>query len=176
MLNVPKSRVTITYVNTTGGAREKKELPLKLLVLGDYTLEEPDPDKPLSDRKKISINRRNFNERMKEQNISLNFTVPNRLVSEEGEEMTVNLNIDDLNSFRPEAVASQVDELKTILDVRNLLLALKSHVVSKRQFQRELERIIKTDLDSAMEEFASLGYLPGVSEGEAATVSGGENE
>jgi type VI secretion system protein ImpB len=167
MLNVPKSRVTIEYVNTTGGARERKELPLRLLMVGDYTFKEPDPEDLLAEREKIEINKRNFNEVMRKQGLSLNFTVPNRLAAEEGEEMAVNLKIDDLSSFRPEAIAPQVEELKTIMGVRDLLLALKSHVVSKRQFRRELEKIVKGDLDSAMKEFAALGYLPGEEESES---------
>jgi type VI secretion system protein ImpB len=166
MLSVPKSRVTIDYVNTVGGASEKRELPLRLLMVGDYTFKERDPDDVLSEREKIQINQRNFNEVMKKQNLSLNFAVPNKLAAEEGEEMNVNLKIDGLDSFRPEAVASQVEELSTVLEVRNLLLALKSHVVSRRQFRRELERIVKGDLDSALKQFAELGYLPSESEEE----------
>ena len=160
MLNVPKSRVNIDYVNTTGGAQEKRELPQRVLAVGDYTMKEPDPDDLLSERKKIQINKRNFNDVMRNQNLNLNFTVPNKLSSEEGEEMTVDLKFDSMNSFRPEAVAAQVDELSTILKVRDLLLSLKSHVVSRRTFRRELERIVNSDLDSAMEQFAALGFMP----------------
>lgn len=164
MLNVPKSRVSIDYVNTTGGAQEKRELPQRLLVLGDYTMKEPDPDDLIAERDKVEVNQRNFNDVMRSQDLNLNITVPNKLSADEGEEMTVNLKFDSMNSFRPEAIASQVEELNTILELRNLLLALKSHVVSRRQFRRELERIVKTDFDSAVEQFASLGFMPGESE------------
>jgi type VI secretion system protein ImpB len=174
MLNVPKSRVSIDYVNTTGGAPEKRELPQRVLAIGDYSFKERDPDDLISQREKVQINSRNFNDVMRKQDLSLNFTVPNKLAAEEGEEMNVNLKIDNMNSFRPEAVASQVDELKTLLQVRDLLLSLKSHVVSRRQFRRELERVIKTDLDSALEQFASLGYIPDESEEEATAESDSE--
>ena len=160
MLNVPKSRVTIDYVDTTGGATEKKELPQRVLVMGDYTMKPPDPDDLLSERDKIEVNQRNFNDVMRNQDLSLDLTVPNKLSAEEGDEMTVNLKFDSMNSFRPEAVASQVDELSTILEIRNLLLSLRSHVVSRLQFRRELERIVSSDLDSAVEQFASLGFMP----------------
>ena len=45
----PKERVNITYKPATGNAKEEVELPLKLLMLGDYT-QRPDPT-PLEDRK-----------------------------------------------------------------------------------------------------------------------------
>jgi type VI secretion system protein ImpB len=140
-------------------------------MVGNYTFKERDPDDILSDREKISINQRNFNEVMRKQGLGLNFNVANRLAAEEGEEMSVNLKIEDLNSFRPEAVASQVEELSTIVEIRNLLLALKSHVVSRRQFRRELEQLVKGDLDSALKEFAKLGYLPDESEEEGEAES-----
>ena len=45
---IPPSRINIRYVKKTDGAQEKVELPLKLLLLGDYTLR-PD-DTPLDER------------------------------------------------------------------------------------------------------------------------------
>jgi len=160
MLNVPKSRVNIKYVKHTGDGVEQRELPNRVLVLGDFTMKEPAPDETLTEKKKIEINRKNFNDVMRKQDLSLNLTVQNRLSAEEKEEMDVNLKFDSLESFRPEAIVPQVDELKKLQDLRNLLVNLKSHVVSRRQFRRELERIVKGDLNSAMKEFASLGYLP----------------
>ncbi|MBD3183742.1 type VI secretion system contractile sheath small subunit [Candidatus Poribacteria bacterium] len=160
MLNVPKSRVTIDYVKHTGDAAEKRELPQRMLVVGDFNFKEPDPDDILAERDKVEINQRNFNEVMRKQDVKLNITVPNKLTDKEGEEINVNLDLKDMNSFRPEAIASQIEELNTLLKVRELLIALKSHLVSRRQFRRELERIIKTDLDSAMKELSALGYMP----------------
>ena len=58
---IPPSRVNIRYVKYTGGAQEQVELPLKLLLLGDYT-GRPDAT-PLEERKKISVNKDNFDGR-----------------------------------------------------------------------------------------------------------------
>jgi len=38
----PKERVNIVYKPATGGAQEEVELPLKLMMLGDYTLRADD--------------------------------------------------------------------------------------------------------------------------------------
>jgi type VI secretion system protein ImpB len=54
----PKERVNITYKPATGNAKEDVELPLKLLMLGDYTMR-PDPT-PLEDRKPINVDKDNF--------------------------------------------------------------------------------------------------------------------
>ena len=42
----PKERVNIVYRPATGDAKEEIELPLKLLVVGDFTLQ---PDRPGGD-------------------------------------------------------------------------------------------------------------------------------
>jgi len=54
----PKERVNITYKAATGNAQEEKELPLKVLAIGDYT-GRPD-DRTLEERKPISIEKDNF--------------------------------------------------------------------------------------------------------------------
>ena len=171
MLSVPKSRINIKYRKHVGDAEETVELPGDVLVVGDFNLREPDDE--LSQREKINVNQRNFNAVMKQQNLSLNFSVPNRLTEEEGEEMNVNLKFSDLESFRPEQVVSQVDELSKIKELRDLLLSLKSHVTSRKQFRRELERLIKTDVDSVREQLAALGYL---ADEEEAGASEGDGE
>ena len=45
----PKERVNITYKPATGDAQEEIELPLKLLMMGDFTLKADET--PLEDRK-----------------------------------------------------------------------------------------------------------------------------
>ncbi len=56
----PKERVNITYKPATGDAKEEVELPLKLLVMGDFTLKEDDT--MLEDREPISVDKNNFND------------------------------------------------------------------------------------------------------------------
>jgi len=55
---VPKARVNIKLDLHTGGAQKKVELPLKLLVMGDYS--NGQDTRSLSDRAKVSIDKNNF--------------------------------------------------------------------------------------------------------------------
>ncbi len=61
----PKERVNIVYKPATGDAQEEVELPLKMLMMGDYT-NRPDP-RPLEDRKPINVDKDNFSKVMAEQ-------------------------------------------------------------------------------------------------------------
>ena len=59
----PKERVNIVYKPATGDAKEEVELPLKLLVLGDFT-NRPD-DRTMEDRDPISVDKDNFDDVLK---------------------------------------------------------------------------------------------------------------
>lgn len=138
---VPPSRINVRYVKKTDGAQEQIELPLKLLLLGDYTLR-PD-DTPLEERKKISVNKDNFDEVLKEQRLKLSFNVPNRLSGREGDEMKVDLDVDTLKAFNPDEIVQRVPELKKMLEIRELLTDLKARVITNRDFRQALEKIVK---------------------------------
>ncbi len=156
---IPASRVNIKYVKYVGDAQEEVELPLKLLLVGDYTMREDDT--PVEDRKRISINKNNFAAVMKEQDLRLNFNVKNMLSGEEDDEMNVDLKVESLKDFLPENIARQVPELSVLLEVRKLLQDLKGRVVNNVEFRRELDRIIQDPkkaeaLQSELEKIAPL--------------------
>ena len=73
----PKERVNIVYRPATGDVQEDVELPLKLMVLGDFTLRKDDT--MLEDRKPISVDKDNFDKVMQSQGLSLQLQVPNKL-------------------------------------------------------------------------------------------------
>lgn len=110
MFNVPASKAQIKYIRRIGGAVERRELPLRILVIGDFTLKESESDDILADREKLNVNLDNLNDVIRKQNISIDLTVPNHLDSDSGEELTVSLKIDSLDSFHPEAVVSQFEK------------------------------------------------------------------
>jgi len=170
---VPPSRVNIKYVKATEGAQEEVELPLKLLLVGDYTLQ---PDETLlEDRKKLNINKDNFESVMKEQHLGLELNVPNKLVQgDEEQEMKVDLKLDSLKAFEPEAIVRQIPELDALLEVRDLLKDLKGRVVNNRQFRKALEKILtdKGQMEAIMAELDSLAPLPGVLTGETEKAEG----
>ncbi len=137
----PKERVNIRYKPATGDAREEIELPHKLLVVGDFTMR-PD-ETPLGERKRIDINKDNFNEVMRSQQLSLNLKVPNKLDPDpEAGEMAVSLNVATLKDFEPEQVAKSVPEIRKLLELRAALTALKGPLGNMPSFRRAIERIL----------------------------------
>lgn len=154
---IPPSRVNIRYVKDTGGATEEIELPLKLLVMGDFTLKEDET--PLEERERLNIDKNNFSSVLRDQKLDLDLVVPN-VIAGDGD-MPVNLKIDSLDSFTPTGVANQVPELAVMLEVRNLLTDLKAKVVSNREFRKQLEGILKDKgkMDSIIAELDKIAPL-----------------
>ncbi|WP_038930735.1 type VI secretion system contractile sheath small subunit, partial [Yersinia pestis] len=77
---MPKARINIKLDLHTGGAQKKVELPLKLLVMGDYS--NGQEQRPLSEREKLNINKNNFNSVLAEFQPSLKLAVPDTLAGD----------------------------------------------------------------------------------------------
>ncbi len=138
----PRERVNIVYKAATGDASEEKELPLKLLMMGDYTLRADET--PLEERKAVNINKNNFNDVMKAMDLKLTFSVKNTLAGD-GSEMPVQLSFSSLKDFEPESVANQVPELKKLLELRQALSALKAPLGNVRAFREKIQSLVADD-------------------------------
>ncbi|CAJ0704815.1 type VI secretion system contractile sheath small subunit [Ralstonia holmesii] len=137
---VPKARVNIKLDLHTGGAQKKVELPLKLLVMGDYS--NGQSTAPLADRAKVSIDKNNFNAVLAELNPKAKLAVDNTLAGD-GSELPVDLDFKSMDDFKPDVVAGKVPELRALMAARNLLRDLKSNLLDNATFRRELEKILK---------------------------------
>ncbi|UCF85343.1 MAG: type VI secretion system contractile sheath small subunit [Desulfobacteraceae bacterium] len=139
----PKERVNIVYRPATGDAKEEVELPLKLLVLGDFA-QRPD-DRMVEEREPISIDKDNFNEVLKAQNLSLDLTVPNKLSEDPEEEVSVSLKFESIKDFDPEAIAKNSPELNKLLELREALNSLKGPMSNRPEFRRKIQELIKDE-------------------------------
>ena len=139
----PKERVNIVYKSHTGDQSEEVELPLKMLMVGDYTGRSDDT--MVEDRPTVNINKDNFDDVVKSYKIDIGFGVKNTLGDKEGEELGVELKIDKLKDFTPDSVANQVPELKALLDLRKALLALKGPLGNVPAFRKTIQEILSDD-------------------------------
>ena len=142
----PKERVNIVYKSNTGDQSEDVELPLNLLVLGDFTGKTSDDT--VEDRDPININKDNFDDVMGGLNLSLDMNVGNTL-SEEDDDMSVHLDIKSVKDLTPDNVARQVPELESLLDMRKALLALKGPLGNVPTFRKAIQNILNDDTSRA---------------------------
>lgn len=140
----PKERVNIVYKSDSNGVEENIELPLKVLVAGEFATKE-DSD-PIEHRKKININKKNFNDVMAAQGLNLNFTVSDKLSSdEEKEDLSVNLDFNSIKDFEPDSIVNAVPELRKLMELREALKALKGPLGNVPEFRKKIDSIIQDE-------------------------------
>jgi len=143
----PNERVNIVYRPAIGDAKEEVELPLKMLVMGDFTGRTD--DRPLERREPVNIDKDNFNEVLKAQEVRLNLSVPNRLSGNADDAMTLSLKVESMKDFGPEAIVEQVPELKRLLELREALRALKGPLSNVPEFRKKIQELLKDENASA---------------------------
>ena len=143
----PRERVNVTFTPNTGDVQQDVELPLKLVVLGDFT-----------QRKPITVDASNFDDVLAKQQLSLAFTVPNRLQEEADSEndLPVQLDIRSLRDFNPASLVQQVPELRQLMELREALVALKGPLGNTPAFRRAIEALLN-DEQARSQVLAELG-------------------
>ncbi|MGI0118368.1 type VI secretion system contractile sheath small subunit [Zooshikella sp. RANM57] len=150
----PKERINISYKPETGGAQEDVELPLKMLVVSDFTLRED--DRLIEERKTISVDKDNFNEVLKKQSLAIDIAVPNTLSKNEDDDMGLSLKFENIRDFEPESIVKQVPELNQLLELRNALVALKGPLGNAPAFRKAIQNVLN-DAESREKLLQELG-------------------
>jgi len=143
-------RVQMTYDVEIGDAKENKELPFVVGVLGDFGSDADGAKKRLKDRRFVNVDADNFDEVLDGVAPTATFRVQNHL-SGEGGEFAVSLQFRQMADFRPEAVARQVAPLQGLLEARNKLADLRNKLAGNDR----LEDIL-SDVLTNTEKLASL--------------------
>ncbi len=137
----PKERINVTYQPATGNVEGGVELPLKILMVGDYTGREDGT--PVEDRKSINVNAKNFEDVLREQKLSVAVNVKDRLSGEaDAGEVPMQLTINSMKDFSPEGIVNQVPELRKLLELRNALSALKGPLGNFPKFKKRIQAIL----------------------------------
>ncbi len=141
----PKERVNIVYRPATGNAKLEVELPLKLMVLGDYTLREDET--PIEEMKPVNIDKDNFNDVLKAHKLSLDLSVPNKLDDKAAPDavLAMNIKFDSIDDFSPDAIVDKVPELRQMIALRDALKALKGPLGNIPDFRKKVQELIEDE-------------------------------
>ncbi len=138
----PKERVNIVYKSAVGDMTEDVELPLKMLLVGDYTGKHS--DEVVEERKVVNVNKDNLDDVIKSFKLSMDINVTDTL-SEDNDQVPVHLKINSMKDFSPDSVAQQVPELNSMLELRKALLALKGPLGNVPSFRKTIQSILGDD-------------------------------
>lgn len=134
-------RVHITYDVEVGDAIELKELPFVMGVFGDFTGQPEQPLPKMSERKFVEVTPDNFDKVLEKMSPHLAFSVDNKL-SNDGSQLKVNLNFKELSDFEPEQVASKIEPLKKLLDLRTKLSDVRGTLQGNPKLDEMLHDVV----------------------------------
>ncbi|MFL5275559.1 MAG: type VI secretion system contractile sheath small subunit, partial [Myxococcales bacterium] len=102
-------------------------------------------DTPLEARKPINIDMEIFNDVMAKQELAIAVQVPNRLTNEQDASLNLKLQFKSLADFGPEGIVNQVPELRTMLELRAALTALKGPLGNIPAFRKKIQALLADD-------------------------------
>jgi len=140
----PTARVNITLDVETNGARVNKELPLKLLCLGNYS--NGKDKRSLAKRELMPITKLNFQQVLARVNPRLSLSVENQLAAELTS-LSVDLSFAHIEDFGPENVAHQVPALRELIAMRNVLSDLKACLANNKPLKKQLAKALADHSD-----------------------------
>lgn len=146
----PQERVNIVYKTDDGGAQAEKELPLRIMIIGDFTGRTSEV--PVEERSLVEVDQDSFRYEedgsqkiMAQQNISLQLAVDNEIDPALGEQLGVRLNLRSITDFEPDNLVTAVPEIKELLDLREALSQLKEPLSNNREFVKRLQTLLSDD-------------------------------
>jgi len=121
------------------GATAKTEIPLRILVLGDFAPEMPEVADWSTSSRLMNVTPSSLQSVMQQLKPSLTLDVPNQ-ISDKPKELTIKLSFSDMKDFRPEGVAQQVKELADLLDIRKLVGQLGDRKLTIQEFDEQIQK------------------------------------
>ena len=134
-------RVQSTYDVETGGAVEKKELPMVVGLLADLSGQPLNPLPKLKERRFIEVDRDNFTGVMTKIAPRLDLSVPDTYKGEGN--IKVELNFTEFAHFHPESIVAQVPRLSKLLEARQQLRDLLGKLDGNDELDSLLENIVQ---------------------------------
>lgn len=133
-------RVQIEYEVELYGAQKKVQVPFVMGVMADLAGDSAEPLPPVDQRKFLSIDVDNFDERMKSMKPRVAFRVPNTLTGEG--QLNVDITFESMDDFSPAAVARKVDSLNKLLEARTQLSNLVTYMDGKSGAEELISKVL----------------------------------
>lgn len=140
---VPKSRLTLRYKTEVNGQPEDVNLPLRMLVTGDFSQgSSKDQKVDLEERRVRNLDGKNLDAVMADMGMKLQFNVANKIDPDKEQDLQVDLPIDSLKSFNPDQVCEHVPKLRGLLTVKELLTEVIANMDNRKDFRKLLGELL----------------------------------
>lgn len=144
---IPKSRINLTLDWGKENVQIKRELPLKLLVLGNFSGTQHEVGNDVAEvnqlwqKEPLTLTKANKESVMKKIKPTLNLLVDNKITGEG--QLPVSLELKCFKDFQPQSIVHQVPALQRLLAIRKLLKELKATIVDDKNIRQELNALLQ---------------------------------
>jgi len=121
-------------------ATEKTDIPLRILVLGNFTPESPGVQDWSGASRLLNVTTSSFRHVMGQLSPELSLDVPKR-IGGKPKELPIKLSLTDMKAFTPDGVVQQVGELAGLLEVRKLLVQVQKRKITAKEFSEQIQQI-----------------------------------
>lgn len=135
-------RVQIEYDVELYGSQKKVELPFVTGVMSDLSGHAKKPPLPIEERKFLTFDQSNFNDRMRSIRPRLQFYVENTL-SKEDELLEVELEFESMEDFSPGAMARRIPQMRRLLEAREHLTELITYMDGKANAEDAVKNLLE---------------------------------
>jgi type VI secretion system protein ImpB len=130
---IPKSRLTLRYHTEISGQPEDIELPLRVLIAGDFSGSST-KKLPFEARKILSFDGKNLNAVMERMKIRLNVT--------DSSEDTHTINVESVDAFLPSHLIESIDSINDLVKAKKLLNGLMSSINNSNKFRNAINQLV----------------------------------
>ncbi|MDR2352543.1 MAG: type VI secretion system contractile sheath small subunit [Deltaproteobacteria bacterium] len=135
-----KDRVNIVYKSASDN--ENKELPFKLLILGDFTVK--DDAYPFAERNPIAVNRDNLEQVFRALGPKLELMVPADLLGQDDPPLIpVILEMKSLKDFQPEEIVAKVGPMNEAFQKRSQVMAAQRALMKNDALLSALNKVLE---------------------------------
>ncbi|WP_119343367.1 type VI secretion system contractile sheath small subunit [Facilibium subflavum] len=138
---IPKSRLMIQYDTRVDGQKKKKELPYRVLMMGNVSNgTSKDAQLSLQDRQIRNL-KNGVDATMKDMEIPVNLTVANYINPQKSATIDVNYILSGMKDFRPDQIAEKVPQIKALLTLKEMLVRFEKDVDNNRMIKDSIDRV-----------------------------------
>ncbi|MGI0119065.1 MULTISPECIES: type VI secretion system contractile sheath small subunit [Zooshikella] len=131
---IPKSRMTLRYRTEVKGEVEDVELPLRILVLGDFSGKHTEKV-PFAERSIVRFDGKNLNAVMEKMKIKTKV--------EDGDGKTHTIPIENVDSFLPYSVCREIKNMNDLVTFKKMLNTLLSSINNSGKFRQAIKSLIE---------------------------------
>lgn len=135
----PRERINIVYRSQTEVGQEERELPLKLMVLGDFSI--GGNSLAVQEREPVQVDKNNLDDVIADLGIRIEMMVTNRM-SQDQTMLPVSIEIESIGDFSPDNIIRQVEPLRRLYELRNALATLKGPMGNSPRFKNALKELL----------------------------------